>query len=747
LNSLADPTRGFGAELRRWRRLAELSLTELGNRVGYSKSHLSKVENGNARPTEALAKACDDELGASGALVAVLDAGQSLRAAPAPLRPSGLPVVTKNFVGREEELARIDRALSDLDTATVVCVVHGMPGAGKTALALRAEREVSGRFPDGTLFLDLSLSGTAPAAGALGRLLRALGVPRRDIPWGSDGQVRLYAELLRGRRLLLVLDNARSAGQVTPLIPATPGCGVLITSRNRLNALDEAVHVPVTALPAGPAGELFRAVGGISGPDDDQAVARIVEYCGRLPLAVRIAAARFRSIPAWSLDDFADRLADEATRLDALSDGERSVSKAFGLSSGRLPPSQRRVLGLLTLYPGREIPVRAAAVLSGLPQPKAEQLLWQLSDAHLIVQRSGDSVAFHDLARLFAAGHVRPTLPVAEQNAATGRLLELTLSQAAACDRLLSPHRYRPLALTPRPPGQPHHHEELTSEKTALAWLNASWPDVVALCGLAHGHGLHENCWQLAFLLRDYFFRVKLWASWIDTHNLALASARLAGNDQVTAMTLNNLGMAHADRGTPEAALRYYGEAQKLFRSLADEPGAATTRSNLGWAHLSLGNYAAAMRQLTGALDFYQHSGAARNVMITLRGIALTEAETGSFTSALQHAELAQQKARELGLELDTAMAMNCIAWVNYQAARYREAADFYGQAMTVGERSGSRHEVARARTGLGNVAAVTSDHTQAINQWSQAGELTSGFGDIDGEARTRRVLERANHG
>ncbi len=740
---MREPTAGFGQELRRRRESAGLSLARLATRIHYSKSHLSKVENGHARPDRAFAEACDEALGASGALTALLTDARPRGT----IGFSGLPTATRYFVDRVSELTRIGAALLDRDCGAITCVLHGMPGVGKTALALRAAWDVEAQFPDGCLFFDLNgdaIGSTGvSSAEALDRLLHALGVPGEAIPRDTDGRANLYRDRLRGRRMLLVFDNVHSAGQVAPLLPAEPTCRVLITSRNRLNALDDAVHVPVDILPVGQAITLFRHVVGIRVPDDDEAVARIIECCGRLPLAVRIAAARFRSNPIWTPAGFAARLADETHRLRTLDDGERSVSAAFSLSYRDLPADQQRMFGLLSLHPGRDIAVRAAAALAGEGLPETERLLWLLDDAHMITQRPGGYVGFHDLMRVFATEHVLPTLPTAEQDAARCRLLDLALFQTIASDSMLTPHRYHPPVSLP---DLPDVAEGFIDKDAALAWLDAEWPSLVALCGMASAHGRHERCWQLAFFLRDYFFHAKLWVPWIDTHRLALTSARLAGNDGATAMTLNNLGMAHMDRGDPEAARNHCTEALRLFRSRADERGAATVRCNLAWANLYLGSPIVALRHLKIALNFYQRTGATRNAAITLRGIALTEAEMGSFADALRDAEQARDEVRELELELDMAMALNCIAWIHFRTGRYQEAAVLYEQAVESGERSGNRYEVARAQTGRGNVAAAEGNQAKALELWSLAAELTSDLSPVViGEARVRRILEGTN--
>lgn len=736
--AMSEPTMGFGCELRHRRETAGLSLARLATRIHYSKSYLSKVENGHAKPNRSFAEACDAALGASGALTALLIDARPRET----IGFSGLPMATRYFVGRAGELTRIRAALLDRDSGTT-CVLHGMAGVGKTTLALRAAWDVEAQFPDGCLFFDLNgdtIGSTGvSSAEALDRLLRALGVSGEAIPRDTDGRANLYRDRLHGRRMLLVLDNVHSARQVAPLLPADPRCRALITSRNRLNALDDAVHVPVDILPVAQAITLFRDVGGMRVPHDDKTVARIIEYCGQLPLAVRIAAARFRSNPIWTPADFAARLADEAHRLLTLDDGERSISAAFSLSYRDLPADQRRMFGLLSLHPGRDIAVHAAAALVGVGLPETERLLWLLRDAHMIIQRPGGYVGFHDLVRVFATERVLLTLPTSEQDAAIRRLLDLALFQAAASDRLLAPSRYHPPITLPE---LPDVAEEFTDKDAALAWLGAEWPSLVALCGLASAQGRHERCWQLAFFLRDYFFHAKLWTPWIDTHQLALTSAKLTRDDRATAMTLNNLGMAHVDRGDPEAAIDHYTEALRLFRSLADEHGAATTRCNLAWANLYLGNHMAALRYLKIALDFYQRTGATRNVAITLRGIALTEAEMGSFADALRDAEQARDEVRELKLELDMTMALNCVAWIHFRAGRYREAATLYEQAVESGEHSGSQYEIARAQTGRGNIAAADGNHAKAVELWSLAASTSDLSPVVTGEARIRRILE-----
>ncbi|WP_020670262.1 tetratricopeptide repeat protein [Amycolatopsis nigrescens] len=434
-------------------------------------------------------------------------------------------------------------------------------------------------------------------------------------------------------------------------------------------------------------------------------------------------------------------------RLNALDDlapvpvGEFSTAEAIDLSYQGLPEPQRRLFGLLALHPGRDIAAHSAAALAGLGVAEAGRLLGRLAAAHLIIQRHGGYWQFDELVRAFATGRVLAEVPRAEQDAAVTRLLDLALARTAACDELLAPQRYRP---PPVPGGEaPEAAEGFAEWRTALSWLDLEWPNLVALCGLAALRGEYQRCWRLAFLLRDFFFRTKLWEPWIGTHQHAVASATAAGDTTALAMTLNNLGMAHADRGDLGTARGHYEQALALFREAGDEHGSTGALANLAWVNLYLGEHLAARRDLGIALEFHRRAGSARNVAITLRGIALAEVELGAFGDALRHAEQARDDF--LGVELDAAMSASCLAWVRYRAGQAAEAAACYRQAVSLGERGRSPFEVARAKTGLGNLAAAAGSGAEAAQLWAQADRLHPGINPVTvGEARARQAWQSA---
>ncbi|MEU4247746.1 tetratricopeptide repeat protein [Amycolatopsis sp. NPDC026612] len=704
----------FGAELKRRRTSVGMSLTGLAASVHFTKGYLSKVENGKVRVNRDLAKACDQALNAGGELLALV-AESTLTARRRAGGIAGLPDIGRYFVGRETELKALSALLLGPDDARVG-VVHGMAGAGKTALVVAAARQVMGTFPDGCLFFDLR--GHTPGAvelspgDALHRLLRLLDVSADQLAADEDGLANLVRDQLRGRRMLLVLDNVRSAEQIRAIAGGETPSRILVTSRGRLPALDDAWHFPVGVLPLDDAVHLLRSVAGDHAPADDEVATEIVRCCGQLPLAVRIVAARFIA-GGWTATKLRDRLADETTRLGALEDDERSVASAFAVSYEALPGDQRRLLGLLALHPAAAAETGAVEALAGLGPGEADRLVDRLHDANLVVRDERGYVELHDLMRTFAAKHALPRVEPEDSDAAVRRLVEHLVAMTVAADELVEPYRFRPDTGLPAPSAVP-----FSDADSALAWLGVQWPTLADIVDSAARHQLHDRCWQLAFVLRAFFFREKLFEPWIRTHERALEAARTAGNPSATGMILNNLGMAYIESGRPDAAVRFHQQAQEQFALARDDRGAIDALSSLAWARLYRGEADSALADLTTVLGGYRRTGRIRNVAIALRGIALALVTLGRFPEALaaarESAELAQ-------LPVERAMSANCEAWVRFRAGEWDEAERCYHRAAEVADDAGSEYERARALTGLGNTAAERHDRPAAARWWAEA--------------------------
>ncbi|HEX5493105.1 MAG TPA: BTAD domain-containing putative transcriptional regulator [Mycobacteriales bacterium] len=317
--------------------------------------------------------------------------------------PRQLPAGTTTFTGRTAQLRRLRAAHRPSAAVTTISVIDGMAGIGKTALAVHAAHQLADHFPDGQMFVDLHgfSEGVSPLEPtvALDRLLRTLGTPVERIPADTDGRAALLRTRLANRRMLIVLDNAVAESQLRPLLPGRAGCLVLVTSRQRLSGLDDAYSMSLDVLPVSDAARLFTRITGIRSPSATERaqVCTIVELCGRLPLAIRIAAARLSARPAWTPAHLVELLRDGPDRLAELRTGQRSVATAFQLSYRRLGPEARRVFRLLGLHPDRDVDVDAVVALAGRPARCVRRLLEDLVDANLLQPGRDGRYRLHDL--------------------------------------------------------------------------------------------------------------------------------------------------------------------------------------------------------------------------------------------------------------------------------------------------------------------------------------------------------------
>ena len=702
------------------------ALTAVGRRDDagevYRRVHRRLAEEYGLEPGAQLAAAHQRALQSAGTAVPVPVPAKA--SAPVDRPISGLPRPDRHFTDRADELHRIIEEFRAPSRAPL-CAIYGMGGSGKTALAVRAARALQDTFPDGVIFIDLhgyaEQRGALTAAETLDRLVRRMRADVAVIPVAFDDLVAFYHDLLDGRRLLLVLDNAHDAAQVRPALPRSGGCAAIVTSRRRLSALDDALMLPLDVLTPHDATKLFRAVAGAEELHDeagDHRLRRVVDLCGRLPLAIRIAAARLRASADHSLTELEAKLSAESGRLGELEDDDRSVAASFRVSLSDLPNPVARTFVLLGLHLDGSFDAYAAAAVADISEREAVRHLRHLADRHLLANHSPGRFQFHDLVSVFARQHGLIVMPPAERTAALHRLADYFLRTAELADQRITPHRYRvQLDLLSRPAAVP----PMPDYETALRWLTTENGNLVQVCLASAAAGLDEVCWQMAYTLRGYYFLTKRWQPWTATHEAALAATRRCGDRRAEAMISNNLGLAHLEQHAPQLAADYYQQARELFNAVGDEHGGHTARANLAWLYYEQGDYRHFLDQMRPVYHFYRRENSERNAAITLRGIGLAEAELGGTSEAIADLLAALEVFERIDLRMDAAMTFNALGELYQHTGDARRAIEALDRAVAMAQRSGSTFEEARAHYRLGQLAAAAGNTTEARRQLNLA--------------------------
>jgi tetratricopeptide (TPR) repeat protein len=637
--------------------------------------------------------------------------------------PRQLPVAPVSFTGRVRELDRLSQALTavvdipgDGGSAGVVVIsaIAGTAGIGKTTLAVHWAHRVADRFPDGQLFVNLrgfDPGGTVmdPAEAVRG-FLDALGVPAERIPVGLDAQAALYRSLLTGRRVLVVLDNARDPSQVRPLLPAAPGCRVLVTSRNQLSGLvaaDGAHPVTLDLLSHEEAQELLaRRLGPARVAAEPHAVEQIIARCARLPLALAVVAGRAVTHPNFPLATLAGELAETPDRLDALDGGDAAtdVRAVFSWSYRALSPQAARLFRLMGLYPGPDISTPAAASLAGLPAPRLRPLLAELAWANLLGEHSPGRYAFHDLLRAYATEQTYRLDTDEQRDAATHRLLDHYLHTAHTADHLLSPTA-GPITLSPPQPGTAPEHP--ADHRQALAWLTTEHANLLAAIDHAAAAGLDTHTWQLAWTLSEYFYRRGHWHDRLATHHTALAAAR----------------------------------------RLAEPTTQAAVHRLLARAHIQLGRIEDAHTHLRHALDLDRHTGHQTGHPHTHLGLAQAWGRQHRPTDGLHHARQALDLYRAAGRLAGQAKALGLIGWFHSMLGDHHQALTTCQQALTLYQHVGSDLDgQAETWETIGDAHHHLGHHTQAIACYHHALDLYRDCGNRHGEANTLHQLGDTHH-
>jgi DNA-binding SARP family transcriptional activator len=646
--------------------------------------------------------------------------------------PRQLPAAVAGFAGRAGELAALtgmlDQASSGGPGTVVISAIAGMAGVGKTALALHWAHQAADRFGDGQLYVNLRgfdpSDGPATAGEAIRGFLDALGVPPERVPPTVPAQAGLYRSLLAGKRVLIVLDNARDEQQVRPLLPASPDSLVLVTSRSQLGGLgaaDGARLISLDVLSQAEAVDMLAArLGAARVAAEPRALGEIASLCGCLPLALAVAAARAAARPAFPLAALAGELADSADRLDALNAGDpgSNVRAVFSWSAGQLSAGAARMFGLLGLHPGPDITVPAAASLAATAQSEARQLLGELARGHLITEHAPGRYAFHDLLRVYAGEHARTHESQAERDAATGRLLDHYLHTAAAAACLLDPAKEL-VVLAPLRPGAAAGQSASHSE--ALAWFEAERQVLLAAVALAAASGLDTHAWQLPWTMGMFLQTRGHWQDWAATQRTALAAATRRGDAAAQAKSGRLLAIAYAHLGDHDQALGYYADSLTLYQRLGDRLGEAKIQQNLGALAERQHRYADALGHAEQTLRLYQAIGDTALEAEALNNVGWCHALLGDFEQARAFCQQAVTLCVETDHRWVEGAAWDSLGYAEHHLGHLAEAAACYQRALTVARERGDRFYEADTLTRLGDTRGAAGALEQARETWRQA--------------------------
>ncbi len=674
-------------------------------------------------------------------------AGDADGIAPA-LRPS-LPASVPDFTGRSRELEALSAMPGQPGGPVLITAIGGTAGVGKTALAVHWARRAAADFPDGQLYVNLRGFGPADPLSpgeALRAFLDALQVPAARIPATLDGRQTLYRGLLDGKRVLILLDNARDPAQVRPLLPGTPTALVLITSRNELASLvvtDGAEQISLDVLTVTEAREMLaQRLGRSRVAAEPQAADELIRLCARLPLALAITSARAVAHPGFPLAALAAELRDARSRLDALSTGEDTtdVRAVLSWSYQNLHTPAARMFRLLGLHPGPEITGPAAASLAGLDLPAARRLLRELTRCHLLAEPSPGRFAFHDLLRAYAAEQSAAVDSEADRRAATGRMLDHYLHTAHAAAVVINGARGT-LDLNPVQPGTVP--EAVDDHEQALAWFTAERQALLALIGRAAEAGFDVPAWQLPWTLSDYLEWHGQWHDLAVIQHAALAATERLGDSAGQANVHRSLGRACFGLRAWDDARTHLSRALQLYQDLGDGVGQARVHISLGKAMERMSCYREALGYARQALALFEAAGNRPGQARALNNVGWYHALLGDHHQALMRSKQALALQRELGDRCGEAHTWDSLGYSHYQLGHHAKSTSCYQQAASLFAEIGDRTGQAETLTHLGDMRSEAGSRQDAVAVWRQALHILDEIQHPDAD-QVRDKLNRA---
>ncbi|HEX6682745.1 MAG TPA: BTAD domain-containing putative transcriptional regulator [Candidatus Limnocylindrales bacterium] len=660
--------------------------------------------------------------------------------------PKRLPPDIAHFVGRDEELAGVtELATSERSGFVQIAAIYGPGGVGKSALATRAAHSLADRFPDGQLYLDLQ--GSTPglqvmdALDALGRLLRALGVENRRVPNNVQEAAAVFRELTVGKRMLFLFDNAGGTAQVRPILPSEPDCFVIVTSRTMLSTLDNAVHTKLDVLTDDESAALIgRFDGRAASPSEREHVTAIVRLCGRLPLAIRVAAARLGASPQWTLKDFAENLKSAHSRLDLLQQEDLDVRASIMVSHRALQTAHAELLGYVGLLDCSDIPLSVAAALVDRTLDGAHELLRKLVDEQLIRAPSADRYGMHDLIRLYVREEA--ALDEATDHPAFLRALDHYAATAATAAAILFPGNPR------LPTHEPRSRVpiKLSNEDDARAWIDSELANIISLARqVAHAGGLPATALMIKLataLLYPLYDMLCRWADLYELQRLAVGMAVRSGDRAGEAYTREGLAcglleLGRLDEATVEARL-----ALGLYRAAADTAGEAGALLILSSIHRCRRDFVNAAECLRQGVEVCRAGANPRFEANMLDNLGSVYQALGRFPEAVAHHQEGLRIRREQETRLGVAASLENLGWAYLRAGQPELAISPFEEGFDVAGQIRHTYKQASILWGLATALHRLGRLDRARQAWRDAVRIFRELNTMDGEEASRLLAQ-----
>jgi DNA-binding SARP family transcriptional activator/tetratricopeptide (TPR) repeat protein len=658
-------------------------------------------------------------------------------------RPAQLPAAPATFVGRRTELARALRLHAGDEAAAtmVISAIGGMAGVGKTTLAVHWAHQVADQFADGQLYVNLrGFSAEADVMHpeqALRGFLDALGVAPQSVPTGLDAQAALYRSLLTGRRMLVLLDNARDVEQVRPLLPGAGGCLAIVTSRNSMPGLVAAEGAQSLTLDAWSAEQardfLGRRLGAERVAAEPAAVEQIVTLCAGLPLALAIVAARAVTNPEFPLTATAKELRETHGSLEAFSgaDPGTNVRATFSWSYRTLSPDAARLFRLLGTHPGPDVGVSAAASLLGAPIRQVRPLLAELTTAHMLVQPSPGRYGFHELLGAYAAELAETLDQASDVDLAKRRIVDYYLHTAIRTDRLLRPQRSPPQIDSP-PAADDVITEPVEDHRAALAWFTSERAVLTGLIERTARDGLDVETQYLAWGLDTFLYRQGHWHDWVAARRHALTATERGADRVARARAHRNFGHALCQVLSLDEARLQFTLALAGLEGTDERTEQGHVQRGIARTHLQDGRYADMVRHCELAGGLYRADGNDNGYAKALNEAGLGYAYLGDYVTALENCMAALAIFERLGDRHGQAATLDSIGDAHHGLDDHHTAIGFYTGALQLYREVGDRHAEAVTLAHLGDAWQANADGAAAGEHWRAAEAVLTELGHPD---------------